>query len=898
MIVLGIDPGPANTGYGVVARRGRLVALDGGVIETAAGLAPSAGWPTSTRASRSCSTSTSPPPWRSRSSTSGQNVRTAFAVGQARGVVMLAAGQRGVPCAAYTPQQVKGAVCGSGRAAKDQVARMVAAPARRCPSRRSPTTPPTRSPSRSATPTARRSRRALAEAARDRAASRRGRRAPRPTTWSSTAAASATGWRCPPRRCATCPRVGEPVPLHAHLVVRDDALAALRLRHRGGARPVPDAARRAVGRPEGRARRPLAAARRASCCRARGRRRGALPGRAGHRQAHGRADHRRAAREGRRASRRGGGAISVTRAATTRATLARDGLLELGFSRRRGADGCSTSAEGDTAEELIGQRAARRAARRSHARDERIQTPAALAGRGRARPLAAPARARGVRRPGGAARAARGRDRGRRRPRRGARPRAARRPARAGQDLAGADRRRRARRAVRADRRPGARAQGRHRRASSPRWSRAASSSSTRSTGSRALEETFYPAMEDRRLPITVGQGAGARVVTLDLPPFTLIGATTRAGLLTTPLRDRFGIQHRLEPYGAEDLARIVRRSAAILERRARRRRRRGDRGARARHAARGQPAAQARARLRRGPRQRRRRRRGAADAALDLLEVDERGPRPPRPRDPAGDLREVRRRPGRPVDAGGRGRRGARHDRGRLRALPAPAGPAPAHAARPRGDRRAPTRTSGSSAARGDRRCSEPGRRASRASATALGIPRPALRCMRTLVERMAHLFICPNCGNRHDRPIARAGFRRQPKGCSKCGFGVPVRAARRLLPGARRRLLRLRPARAASSAAGAGSFELTGPRRRATSSAGRSTTCSACSFDDGDDHVGTVARVGRARARQARAGQRRGRPAGARPPPTSSRPTTTTAACCSCSPRTSSRACARRTR
>ena len=81
----------------------------------------------------------------------------------------------------------------------------------------------------------------------------------------------------------------------------------------------------------------------------------------------------------------------------------------------------------------------------------------------------------------------------------------------------------------------------------------------------RALEETFYPAMEDRRLPITVGQGAGARVVTIDLPAFTLIGATTRAGLLTTPLRDRFGIQHRLEHYGPEDLGEIVIRSAAIL---------------------------------------------------------------------------------------------------------------------------------------------------------------------------------------------------------------------------------------------------------------------------------------------------------------------------------------------
>jgi Holliday junction DNA helicase RuvB len=82
----------------------------------------------------------------------------------------------------------------------------------------------------------------------------------------------------------------------------------------------------------------------------------------------------------------------------------------------------------------------------------------------------------------------------------------------------------------------------------------------------RALEETFYPAMEDGQLPITVGQGAGARVVTLDLPPFTLVGATTRAGLLTTPLRDRFGIQHRLEHYDAAQLAQIVRRSAALLQ--------------------------------------------------------------------------------------------------------------------------------------------------------------------------------------------------------------------------------------------------------------------------------------------------------------------------------------------
>src|SRR5438067_6495828 len=81
-----------------------------------------------------------------------------------------------------------------------------------------------------------------------------------------------------------------------------------------------------------------------------------------------------------------------------------------------------------------------------------------------------------------------------------------------------------------------------------------------------ALEETLYPAMEDGCLPITVGQGAGAHVVTLELPPFTLIGATTRTGLLSTPLRDRFGIQHRLEHYGPDDLAKIVRRSARLLE--------------------------------------------------------------------------------------------------------------------------------------------------------------------------------------------------------------------------------------------------------------------------------------------------------------------------------------------
>jgi Holliday junction DNA helicase RuvB len=81
----------------------------------------------------------------------------------------------------------------------------------------------------------------------------------------------------------------------------------------------------------------------------------------------------------------------------------------------------------------------------------------------------------------------------------------------------------------------------------------------------RAIEEILYPALEDFRLDIVVGQGAGARTLTLDLPPFTLVGATTRTGLLTTPLRDRFGMTFRLGYYTAAELATIVRRSARIL---------------------------------------------------------------------------------------------------------------------------------------------------------------------------------------------------------------------------------------------------------------------------------------------------------------------------------------------
>ena len=128
VVVVGIDPGLASTGYGVVARRGgRLLALDGGVIET------SACSPRERRLAQlhaelgALQDAHEPAAVALEELYFGQNARTAFAVGQGRGVAMLAAGQRCIPCASYTPQQVKGAVCGNGRAGKEQVCRMVVA---------------------------------------------------------------------------------------------------------------------------------------------------------------------------------------------------------------------------------------------------------------------------------------------------------------------------------------------------------------------------------------------------------------------------------------------------------------------------------------------------------------------------------------------------------------------------------------------------------------------------------------------------------------------------------------------------------------------------------------------------------------------------------------------------
>ena len=139
------------------------------------------------------------------------------------------------------------------------------------------------------------------------------------------------------------------------------------------------------------------------------------------------------------------------------------------------------------------------------------------------------------------------------------------------------------------------------------------------------VEEVLYPAMEDYQLDIMIGEGPAARSIKLSLPPFTLVGATTRAGLLTSPLRDRFGIVQRLEFYGVEDLERIVKRSAAILgvaieEGGARRiaQRSRGTPRIANRLLRRVRDYAQVRADGHIGE--------AIADAALDLLEVDREG--------------------------------------------------------------------------------------------------------------------------------------------------------------------------------------------------------------------------------------------------------------------------------
>ena len=127
MLVVGIDPGTASTGYGVIRGTGsRIEALEEGVIETRPGVALERRLAQIHAKIGALLDEYRPDALAVEELYFGANVRTAFAVGQARGVVLLAAGQRGVPSRSYTPQQVKGAVCGNGRADKDQVGQMVA----------------------------------------------------------------------------------------------------------------------------------------------------------------------------------------------------------------------------------------------------------------------------------------------------------------------------------------------------------------------------------------------------------------------------------------------------------------------------------------------------------------------------------------------------------------------------------------------------------------------------------------------------------------------------------------------------------------------------------------------------------------------------------------------------
>ena len=286
----------------------------------------------------------------------------------------------------------------------------------------------------------------------------------------------------------------------------------------------------------------------------------------------------------------------------------------------------------------------------------------------------------------------------------------------------------------------------------------------------RALEETFYPAMEDRRLPITVGQGAGARVVTLELPPFTLIGATTRAGLLTTPLRDRFGIQARLEPYAVEELARIVARAARHPRGRARRR---------------GRAAIAARSRG--TPRVANRLLKRVRDFAEVRMRGHRHGARP----------RRRRWRCSRSTSWASTGSiaRSCGRSASSSRAVPSGCRRSPSRSARSRTRSRTCTsriccsvglikRTPRGRAATADA-FAHIGLRGSRRRGRGAVLKRPrravawpagsldACACEAVVcIRSMAHPFICPNCGHRTTEVDRYIGFRRQPKGCANCGF------------------------------------------------------------------------------------------------------------------------------
>ena len=202
---------------------------------------------------------------------------------------------------------------------------------------------------------------------------------------------------------------------------------------------------------------------------------------------------------------------------------------------------------------------------------------------------------------------------------------------------------------------------------------------------SRAVEEILYPAMEDFQLDIVVGKGPAASSIRLTLPPFTLVGATTRTGMITGPLRDRFGLVARLDYYDTAELESIVgaRRRASSTSRST------TDGAWEIARRSRGTPRIANRL-LRRVRDFAEVRGDGTIDAStardgLAVFGVDDRG-LDKVDRAILGALcRAVPRRPGRAVDAGDLGRRADRDGRGRVRAVPHPAGPARPHAAWPR---------------------------------------------------------------------------------------------------------------------------------------------------------------------------------------------------------------------
>ncbi len=373
----------------------------------------------------------------------------------------------------------------------------------------------------------------------------------------------------------------------------------------------------------------------------------------------------------------------------------------------------------------------------------------------------------------------------------------------------------------------------------------------------RAVEETFYPAMEDRQLPITVGAGAGARVVTLDLPPFTLVGATTRAGLLSQPLRDRFGIQQRLDHYEPGDLARIVAAfahgcSASDIE----------PAGARAiAERSRGTPRVANRllkrvrdfAEVHAG---------GTIDAAvaaaaLELLEVDHEGLDRLDREILSIDLHPLRRRSGRALDARRRGPGGGRHDRGRLRALPAPA--RASCSARRAGAARRRTRSATSGSSRRPRR-----RGGAVLRCWSLG------PCSTLYLSHGAPVHLPQLRSARSTATERTAGFRNQPRGCSKCGFGFLFELLDDYYPAPNAAFF-VCDQKGRVIGCGRGSRELTGLSDEKV--IGRPVDdVLGLDFEDGDDHVSHRARMGRAPARQAGRRPRRGRSArqgGRRPVP-----------------------------